>query len=618
MELPEKGLAAITADGVEVFGGGSPAYPARETVRTPVPEARAEAVPDGFVEGPTPRPLVARFRVRETGIYGEVPYVEEWKPLPPRLHSFAEVERPAPGGRFAIGVREVTGATGSPLTGLTLAEARAYAAEAGRAPPDRGRVAARGRGRPARARRAARLELDGERAPRRADALRDPQGRLRLEGRGLGLVRRRRPAGARLLAPAAADRADGALDEHRLPPGGRSAMNALDDVKVLEAATLFAAPIAGMLLGDFGAEVIKIEHPSRPDPARGHGPAKDGEGLWFKSLARNKRLITLDLSKPGGRDVFLRLAEERRRRPRELPPGHPRALGRRPGRALGRQPAPRGRPRDGLRAERAHTPSRPGFGTLAEAMSGFAALNGEPGSPPLLPPLALADGVTGLATAFSVLTALHARERTGRGQIVDASLIEPLMTLLGPQIAAWDLLGELQPRTGNLSSHNAPRNVYATADGGWVAVSSSATSIAERVLRLVGRDDLAAQPWFATGAGRVAHVEEIDAAVAAWIGERTRDEVLAAFETPTPPPPRSTTRATSSPTRTSWPPARSPRSRTTASERSGCRAWSRGSRTRRAGSSSQAARTAPTPTPVLGELGLSPEEIADLREQGAV
>ena len=131
VELPEKGLAAITADGVEVFGGGSPAYTARETVRTPVPETRAEAVPGGFVEGPPPRPLVARFRVRETGIYGEVPYVDEWKPLPPRLHSFAEVERPAPAGRFAIGVREVTGVDGSPLTALTLAEARAYAAEAG-------------------------------------------------------------------------------------------------------------------------------------------------------------------------------------------------------------------------------------------------------------------------------------------------------------------------------------------------------------------------------------------------------------------------------------------------------------------------------------------------------
>jgi len=174
--------------------------------------------------------------------------------------------------------------------------------------------------------------------------------------------------------------------------------------------------------------------------------------------------------------------------------------------------------------------SRPGFGTLAEAMSGFAALNGEPEGPPLLPPLALADGVTGLATAFAVLAALRVRDETGRGQVVDTSLIEPLMTLLGAQATEYELLGTLQQRTGNRSSHNAPRNVYRTADGSWVAVSASATSIAERVLRLVGRPDLVEQPWFATGAGRVAHVEEIDAAVADWIAARDRDEVLAAFD----------------------------------------------------------------------------------------
>jgi crotonobetainyl-CoA:carnitine CoA-transferase CaiB-like acyl-CoA transferase len=174
--------------------------------------------------------------------------------------------------------------------------------------------------------------------------------------------------------------------------------------------------------------------------------------------------------------------------------------------------------------------ARPGFGTLAEAMSGFAALNGEPDGPPLLPPLALADGVAGLATAFAVLAALRERDRSGRGQVVDVSLLEPLLTLLGPQIAEYDLLGTVQPRTGNRSTHNAPRNVYATADGKWVAVSSSATSIAERVMRLVGKADLVSEPWFATGAGRASHVDEIDAAVAAWIAARDREEVVAAFE----------------------------------------------------------------------------------------
>ncbi len=303
----------------------------------------------------------------------------------------------------------------------------------------------------------------------------------------------------------------------------------LEGIRVLEAATLFAAPMAAMLLGDFGAEVTKIEHPSRPDPARGHGPSKDGVGLWFKTLGRNKRLVTLNLSNPEGAAIFLRLASEADVVIENFRPGTMERWG------LGWDELSAANP--GLVFARVSgfgqigpAAERPGFGTLAEAMSGFASLNGEPDGPPLLPPLALADGVAGMATALAILTALRARDTTGTGQVVDVSLIEPLLMLLGPQVAGWELLGLLQPRTGNRSSHNAPRNVYRTADGSWVAVSSSATSIAERVMRLVGRADLVDEPWFATGSGRVAHVEEIDAAVAAWIAERTRDEVLAAFE----------------------------------------------------------------------------------------
>ena len=303
----------------------------------------------------------------------------------------------------------------------------------------------------------------------------------------------------------------------------------LDGVRVVEAATLFAAPLAGMLLGDYGADVIKVEHPLRADPARGHGPSKDGAGLWFKALARNKRLITLDLSKPDGARLFLELAADADVVLENFRPGTLERWG------LGWDELSAANPRLVLArvtgfGQTGPYASRPGFGTLAEAMSGFAALNGEPEGPSLLPPLALADGVAALATAFAVMAALRAREATGTGQVVDVSLVEPLLTLLGPQLTAWDLLGELQERTGNRSSHNAPRNVYRTADGFWVAVSASAQSIAERVLRLVGRPDLAEQPWFASGNARAAHVEEIDAAVAAWIGERDRDDVIAAFE----------------------------------------------------------------------------------------
>jgi crotonobetainyl-CoA:carnitine CoA-transferase CaiB-like acyl-CoA transferase len=306
-------------------------------------------------------------------------------------------------------------------------------------------------------------------------------------------------------------------------------MKPLAGIRVVEAATLFAAPLAGMFLGDYGAEVVKIEHPRRPDPARGHGPSKDGVGLWFATLARNKRLMTLDLSRPEGAEVFVRLAGTADVVLENFRPGTLERWG------LGWEELSAASPRLVLArvsgfGQTGPYAQRPGFGTLAEAMSGFAALNGEPDGPPLLPPLALADGVAGLASAFAILVALRARDETGCGQVVDTSLVEPLMTLLGPQLAAYDLLGELQPRTGNRSSHNAPRNVYRTADGSWVAVSASATSIAERVLRLVGRPDLVEQDWFATGAGRAAHADEIDAVVAAWVEERSRDEVLRAFE----------------------------------------------------------------------------------------
>jgi crotonobetainyl-CoA:carnitine CoA-transferase CaiB-like acyl-CoA transferase len=298
----------------------------------------------------------------------------------------------------------------------------------------------------------------------------------------------------------------------------------LEGIRVVEAATLFAAPLASMFLGDYGADVVKIEHPRLPDPARGHG----AQGLWFKTLARNKRLITLDLSKPDGAALFLRLAANADVVVENFRPGTLERWG------IGWDELSAANERLVLArvtgfGQSGPYASRPGFGTLAEAMSGFAALNGEADGPPLLPPLALADGVAGLATAFAVLAALRARDETGRGQVVDTSLIEPLMTLLGAQVAEYELLGTLQPRTGNRSTHNAPRNVYRTADGAWVAVSASATSIADRVARLVGRPDLAEQPWFATGDGRAAHVDEIDDAVAAWIAARQRDDVLAAF-----------------------------------------------------------------------------------------
>ncbi|MFI1756214.1 CaiB/BaiF CoA transferase family protein [Streptomyces sp. NPDC020571] len=316
-------------------------------------------------------------------------------------------------------------------------------------------------------------------------------------------------------------------------PAVTSALSApaapLTGLRVLDLATLFAGPLAATMLGDFGAEVIKVEHPTRPDPSRGHGPSKDGVGLWWKLLGRNKHTITLDLSKPAGRTTLLRLAATADVVVENFRPGTLEKWD------LGWDELSAVNPRLVLTrvtgfGQFGPYARRPGFGTLAEAMSGFAAMTGEPDAPPTLPPFGLADSIAALATAYAVMTALAARERTGEGQVVDMAIIEPILTVLGPQPLWYDQLGHVQPRTGNRSQNNAPRNTYRTADGTWVAVSTSAQSVAERVMRLVGRPELIDEPWFATGADRARHADVLDAAVGDWIARHSRADVLAAFE----------------------------------------------------------------------------------------
>ncbi len=303
----------------------------------------------------------------------------------------------------------------------------------------------------------------------------------------------------------------------------------LDGVRVVETATLFAGPLAAAFLGDYGADVIKVEHPGRPDPSRGHGPSKDGVGLWWKVLGRNKRAMTLDLAAPAGADVLRRLLADADVLVENFRPGTLERWGLDPERLLEANPRLVVARVSGF-GQIGPYARRPGFGTLAEAMSGFAAATGEPDGPPTLPPFGLADSIAALATAFAVSMALAARGPFGGGQVIDVAIIEPIMAMLGPQITWYDQLGYLQPRLGNRSSNNAPRNTYQCADGTWVAVSTSAQSIAERVVTLVGRPDLVAEPWFRSGSGRAEHADELDAAVAAWIGARTRAEVIVAFE----------------------------------------------------------------------------------------
>ena len=303
----------------------------------------------------------------------------------------------------------------------------------------------------------------------------------------------------------------------------------LEGIKVLDVATLFAGPFLATVLADFGADVIKIEHP-KGDPARGHGQQKDGVPLWWKMLGRNKRAITLYLGDPKGQELFLRLAREadvviENFRPGTLERwnlGWERLHAENPRLILARVT---GFGQFGPYAQRA------GFGTIAECMSGFAAITGEPDGPPTLPPFGLADGITALAGASAVAFALYHRDaHGGGGQQIDLAIIEPILSILGPQPTVYDQLGVVQQRSGNRSVNNAPRNTYRTRDGRWVAVSTSAQSIAERVLRLVGHPEVIPEPWFQSGKGRAEHVEVLDGWVSAWIGERDLQDVMAAFE----------------------------------------------------------------------------------------
>ncbi|MEV0590629.1 CaiB/BaiF CoA transferase family protein [Nonomuraea cavernae] len=303
----------------------------------------------------------------------------------------------------------------------------------------------------------------------------------------------------------------------------------LTGLRVLDASTILAGPLCCQILGDQGAEVIKIEHPVNGDGMRGHGPSKDGVPLWWKEISRNKRALGVSLSAPEGADILLRLAVTADVLVENFRPGTLERWG------LGPEALHEANPRlvivriTGF-GQRGPYAARAGFGTLAEAMSGFAHLTGEAGGPPTLPAFGLADSICGIAASSATMMALWARERTGRGEVVDLSLIEPIMAAVGPGPTVYDQLGVVGRRQGNRSSNNAPRNTYLCKDGGWVAVSTSAQSIAERVLTLVGHPEVIDEPWFASGRGRAEHADLLDSYVGSWIAERTRAEVLAEFE----------------------------------------------------------------------------------------
>jgi crotonobetainyl-CoA:carnitine CoA-transferase CaiB-like acyl-CoA transferase len=305
------------------------------------------------------------------------------------------------------------------------------------------------------------------------------------------------------------------VTENRAPLAG---------LRVLDAATVLAGPSCARYLADFGADVIKVERPDGGDTWRRVGwvDPRDGVGLWWKLTNRNKRFVALDLKDSADCEVFLRLCDAADVLVENFRPGTLERLGLGPDVLFERNPRlvitrVTGFGQDGPYAQ------RPGFATMAEAMSGFAAINGDADGGPLLPPIALTDEVTGLTAAFATMVAL----RSGVGQVVDVNLLESLFQLMGPLLSAYRLTGYLQPRLGSGLPYTVPRNTYRCGDGHWVAVSTSAESVAARVMALVGAGD---DERFRTFAGRVEHRAEVDALVGGWIGARSRDEVIAAFE----------------------------------------------------------------------------------------
>jgi crotonobetainyl-CoA:carnitine CoA-transferase CaiB-like acyl-CoA transferase len=304
----------------------------------------------------------------------------------------------------------------------------------------------------------------------------------------------------------------------------------LEGVRILELANVVAGPSIGAHLSDFGAEVVKVERPGEGDAARTMGEAVGERTAWWLCIGRNKQTVALDLKQEDDREAFLRLAAEADAVVESFRPGVLERLG------LGPAELHAVNPRlvivrISAFGQTGPYADRPGFGTLAEAFSGLAEISGYPDRPPLLPPIALADQVAGLFGTWSLLAALYHRDvHGGPGQTIDVSLYESVLSLLGPLPTLYRHNGTLLQRNGSRLSFSSPRNVYPTRDGRDFAISGTAPSAAERVVRIVGGEALAADPRFATPAARAEHADELDALVAEWIAARDLAEVEARFQ----------------------------------------------------------------------------------------
>ena len=300
----------------------------------------------------------------------------------------------------------------------------------------------------------------------------------------------------------------------------------LHGVRVLDMATVMAAPSSARYLADFGAEVIKVEAP-QGDPARriGWHADSDPDTFLWKIVGRNKRPVTLDLSQPDARKTFLTLVDDADVLIENMRPGKLEKLGMAPEILLARNPRlvilrVTGFGQDGPYA------AQPGFATIAEAMSGYANISGEADGGPLLPPIAITDEVAGIVGAFATMVALwHARE-TGEGQVVDVSLIETLLQLMGPLIPAYVHLGYQQPRMGSKLPWTVPRGTYECADGRWIALSASSDGVAKRLLDCIG---VGTDERFLTFDDRMTNSDVLEELVTDWVGQHSSEEAIAAL-----------------------------------------------------------------------------------------
>ena len=303
----------------------------------------------------------------------------------------------------------------------------------------------------------------------------------------------------------------------------------LSNIRVVDAATIMAGPLIATNLGDFGADVIKIEHPKKRDNARAISLKKDDVPLMWKWLARNKRTIDLDFKDQEDKEIFLNLIKTTDILIENFRPGTLEKWG------LGYDVLSEINPKLILirvtgYGQTGPYSKRPGFGTIAEAMSGYAHMTGYPDGPPTLPPFGLADSITGLNGTYAALIALFEREfKSGKGQVIDLSILESMFALLGSQASDYHILGKIPQRVGNRAPFTAPRNLYKTKDNKYVCISGSAQSIAERIFKIIGREDLIDHPKFRNNDVRVKNADELDEIIGAWMIQHEQQEIIAKF-----------------------------------------------------------------------------------------